>query len=151
MIVWLVIGLVLAGGLLMLLGWWANTNVASAKRGLFWAVMAVCVLLAGILALTGKAIMGVLPFAFAGWRMWRLGRNASGGWQQQKFSNQHNQKTAGSMTRADALQVLGLREGATKAEIQEAYRAAMAKYHPDKGGNDWMAAKINEARKTLLG
>ncbi|TNE63359.1 MAG: hypothetical protein EP335_09790 [Alphaproteobacteria bacterium] len=55
------------------------------------------------------------------------------------------------MSRDEALEVLGLQPGASEDEINAAYRRLMAQVHPDKGGNDWMASKLNEARRTLLG
>ena len=55
------------------------------------------------------------------------------------------------MTRSEALEVLGLEDGASKTDVNEAYKRLMAQVHPDKGGSDWMAAKLNAARKTLLG
>lgn len=55
------------------------------------------------------------------------------------------------MTRADALQVLGLADGATEEEIQAAYRRLMRAAHPDQGGSAWMAARLNAARDILLG
>jgi hypothetical protein len=57
----------------------------------------------------------------------------------------------GPLTRADALAILGLREGATREEIREAHRRLMRAAHPDRGGSDWLAARINEARDVLLG
>lgn len=55
------------------------------------------------------------------------------------------------MTRAEALSILGLSDGAGKDEIKAAYRRLMAQNHPDKGGSSWMAAKINEAKRVLIG
>ncbi len=57
----------------------------------------------------------------------------------------------GRMDRAEALQVLGLAEGATEAEIRTAHRRLMQAAHPDHGGSDWLAARINRARDLLLG
>jgi hypothetical protein len=57
---------------------------------------------------------------------------------------------AGPMTRAEALSVLGLAEGATEAEIRTAHRRLMRTAHPDQGGSDWLASRLNEARDTLL-
>ncbi|HRC27165.1 MAG TPA: DnaJ domain-containing protein [Alphaproteobacteria bacterium] len=54
------------------------------------------------------------------------------------------------MTRAEALEVLGLREGASEPDIQDAYRRLMARVHPDLEGSGWLAAKLNQARDTLL-
>jgi hypothetical protein len=56
----------------------------------------------------------------------------------------------GPMSRAEALAVLGLGEGATEEEIRAAHRRLMRGAHPDQGGSDWLAARLNEARDTLL-
>jgi DnaJ-like protein len=56
-----------------------------------------------------------------------------------------------AMTRAEALQVLGLVEGASADDIRAAHRRLIAQIHPDKGGSDYLAAKINQARDVLLG
>lgn len=58
---------------------------------------------------------------------------------------------AGGMTRAQALAVLGLAEGATRDEIKAAYHRIIASLHPDRGGSDFLAAMVNEAKSVLLG
>jgi len=54
------------------------------------------------------------------------------------------------MSRAEALKVLGLEEGASADDIRAAHRRLMLQNHPDKGGTDYIAAKINEAKDVLL-
>lgn len=57
----------------------------------------------------------------------------------------------GPLTRADAYAILGLKDGASREEIRDAHRRLMRAAHPDRGGSDWLAARINEARDVLLG
>lgn len=56
-----------------------------------------------------------------------------------------------AMTREEALKVLGLDDGAGPDDIKAAHRRLMAALHPDHGGSDYLAAKINQARDVLLG
>lgn len=56
-----------------------------------------------------------------------------------------------TMSRADALAVLGLKEGASEDEIIRAHRQLMQKLHPDRGGNDYLASQLNAAKTALLG
>ncbi len=59
-------------------------------------------------------------------------------------------ETSGGMTRSEALAVLGLDGEPSDDEIVQAHRSLIQKLHPDRGGNDYLAAKINEAKDFLL-
>lgn len=57
----------------------------------------------------------------------------------------------GKMSRDEAYAVLGLKAGASVDEIKAAHRRLMKDFHPDKGGSDYLAAKVNQAKDVLLG
>ncbi|PIE43897.1 MAG: molecular chaperone DnaJ [Gammaproteobacteria bacterium] len=50
----------------------------------------------------------------------------------------------------DALQILGLEQGATKKQVIEAHRKLIQKFHPDRGGSNYLAYMINEAKAVLI-
>lgn len=55
------------------------------------------------------------------------------------------------LSRAEALAILGLDDAADEAAIRAAHRRLMRAAHPDQGGSDWLAARLNAARDLLLG
>ncbi|CAN5160131.1 DnaJ domain-containing protein [soil metagenome] len=79
-----------------------------------------------------------------------LDRNKPG-WRERwtASSGQGGGKT-GAMTRDEALAVLGLKRGATMDDIRSAHRRLMKQFHPDHGGSDYIAAKLNQAKDVLL-
>jgi len=81
-----------------------------------------------------------------------IDRTLGPGWQDGgKKDEPPPERATTGMTRAEALKVLGLAEGASEADIRAAHRRLMLQHHPDRGGTDYLASKINEAKDFLLG
>jgi hypothetical protein len=78
---------------------------------------------------------------------WRQNANdtAAGGFRQDRGA-----APGGKMTAEEAYQILGLQSGASREEIGRAHRSLMKKLHPDQGGSTYLAARVNEAKDTLL-
>lgn len=78
---------------------------------------------------------------FPAWRQDAQGDAARG---------QGSAPSGGKMTDEEAYQILGLQPGASRDEIGRAHRALMKKLHPDQGGSTYLAARVNQAKDTLL-
>jgi hypothetical protein len=72
-------------------------------------------------------------------------------WRAEPAAEPAAESRSGAMTRAEALEILGLAEGADEDAIRAAHRRLMRSAHPDQGGSAWLAARINAARDLLLG
>ena len=55
------------------------------------------------------------------------------------------------MGRKEAAEVLGVAPDASKQEVVKAHRRLMQRLHPDRGGSDFLAAKVNQAKEVMLG
>src|SRR5580698_5334198 len=72
------------------------------------------------------------------------------GWREANEGQRQGRGGSGSMTRREALEVLGLVEGASGADIVRAHRTLMKKFHPDHGGSTTLAARVNQAKDVLM-
>ena len=78
-----------------------------------------------------------------------LERHHHGNWRgSQSYSS--TQANTSPMSEHEARQVLGLDQSATEADIVATHRRLMQKMHPDRGGSDYLASKINQAKDRLL-
>jgi hypothetical protein len=66
--------------------------------------------------------------------------------------DEHSDNNSGTheVSVREAYDILGLAAGASRKEIVHAHRSLMGKLHPDKGGSNYLAVKVNAAKKVLL-
>lgn len=103
---------------------------------------------AGDMATPLLAGLGVAAAAVGGkyaMQMWQSFRNAP-----PRLRQFYQGGFLPEMTRREASQILGLRESAPVQKVREAHRKIMVANHPDAGGSDYLASKINEAKDKLL-
>ncbi|MBV1930207.1 MAG: molecular chaperone DnaJ [Porticoccaceae bacterium] len=69
---------------------------------------------------------------------------------QQGHNYQQQAPASRSLTKTEAWQILGLEPEADEATIIKAHKRLIQKLHPDRGGNDYLASKVNAAKDLLL-
>jgi hypothetical protein len=117
--------------------------VAGPHQGATLASLDVKTLVAMLTEIDGESralLVGYLDRRDAGWREHAQGDAAAG----------RPAASRGKMSEQEAYQILGLQTGASADDIGHAHRTLMKKFHPDQGGSTYLAARINEAKETLL-
>lgn len=71
-------------------------------------------------------------------------------WRARKPSEPKAPRSSASLTESQAREILGVSADASRTEIIDAHRRLIQKVHPDRGGNDWLAAQLNAAKELLL-
>jgi DnaJ family protein C protein 19 len=151
---WFLLGAVI---LFLLLGGaraFERASVRSIKALFAWIAALGGLSLALLLILTGRGgiALGALtlfgPLLYQKWQVHKLGGGMGGGSGAKTGSAR---RPAAGMTRKEAFEVLGLPPNASEIDIREAYHRLMRGAHPDAGGSDWLASRINQARDILLG
>jgi hypothetical protein len=117
-----------------------------AKAGWLGGLFALLGLAAAFLLRLLPSLLRNAPYLHQIWVAWQRAKQGQSG----PGPRQEYRPASGKMTAAEAYEVLGLKLGASDKEIIEAHRRLMQKIHPDRGGSDYLAAKINLAKKTLL-
>ena len=154
---------VIAIGLLL---WYKISNAPADKRKnlIFWSTAGVIIGTLVVLAATGRmhwiyalggTIAAFTPRVISALKYLPLLNRFRQQYTQQN-SQQSGQQSAGkanpgNMTAAQAREVLGVKADASKEEIIKAHKRMMQKVHPDRGGSDYLAAQLNQAKDTLLG
>jgi hypothetical protein len=146
---YLLLAIGLVTGLYALYRFFLTANLHQIKALFMAAALLALCLAVFYLAVTGRlpVAAALLPAFWPFLRVFLRKSRARGA----ADPSQPGSPAPGRMTRAEALEILGLEDGAEETDILEAYRRLMRKVHPDHEGSDWMAAKLNQARDILLG
>ena len=161
----LIFGIVIAALLFLLLRQWGSLDEAEKRKGMFWGLVGLLGVIATLLVVTGRLhILGavfaaLMPLFYRGWRafqlwlLWRRIRNAGSGGGEQGGGGRQRQssgRSGGRMSVGEARKVLNVAPDAGRAEINRAYKRLIQRVHPDRGGSDALASRVNEAREVLL-
>jgi hypothetical protein len=152
---WLLLGTAILGILLLGLRAFERASVATLTTLVKWIAAFGGIALTVLLFLSGRGPQALAGLVLVGpllWRRWQQGFGGFGGGGGGGSAGQPPPRRQGSsMTRAEAYEVLGLKAGASDDEVHAAHRRLMRMAHPDTGGSDWLASRINQARDVLLG
>lgn len=159
----LILGLALALAVFVVLKKWGALSPERRKGALWKMVLVVAGALLLFMVLTGRvhvitaglaalvpllrklpALLKHLPTI----RQW-LGQNTASDHEQRQ--DQSPGGSGGAMDEQEACAILGVAPGCSREEVMAAHRKLMLKLHPDRGGNDYLAARLNEARDVLIG
>jgi DnaJ family protein C protein 19 len=140
-------GLVTLLVLMGALGAFSRAEIATIKQFGLWVIAIGGLLLAALLLFTGRGGIAIAALAALGPLIWSWIGETRG----RRPGGRPPPQRRAPMSREEAYQVLGLAPGASAAEIRTAHRRLMRMAHPDVGGSDWLAARINQARDVLLG
>ena len=149
---WLLIGTAILALLLLGLRAFERAPPAAIFTLLKWIAAFAGIVLTLLLFLSGRGAPALTGLVLVGpllWRRWHQGRFGFGGAGFGGAAPPRPQTSA--MSRKEAYEVLGLKPGASADEIHAAHRRLMRMAHPDTGGSDWLASRINQARDILLG
>ncbi|TAK99758.1 MAG: hypothetical protein EPO08_15510 [Rhodospirillaceae bacterium] len=154
----LLLGFLLLATVVTLLKLYAEADVKVLKSSLRWAGVILGLTVIIILAATGRlpvAAAFLLGLVAWSWRVFNVvqmlrAMGISLGGKAERGDRAPGAGSGTAMDREEALRVLGLLPGATVEDIKAAHRRLMSQLHPDHGGSDYLAGKINAARDVLL-
>lgn len=160
----LILGLVLALVLFVLLKKWGALDPHKKKDATWKIFLGGAGVLLLFMILTGRAHVLTAAFAaliplvrrlpsllrFVPMARKMFGQGAQNSNAGQGQSQSQAPSANGQLSVAEACEILGVDQNCSREDIIAAHRRLMQKIHPDRGGNDYLAAKVNEAKSVML-
>lgn len=161
-----ILGIALAATVFVVLKQWGGLS-AEKKKAATWkliliggGVMLLVMVLTGRVHVLTATIAALIPllrklpelvrFFPALNRIFTGNANAEPGSGAGPDSGSTGQAQGHGMTEREAYEILGVTAACSKEDVVMAHRRLIQKLHPDRGGNDYLAAKINEAKSVLI-
>lgn len=150
--------------LLLLLIVWAlkhTRQLPAEKKRKFWLKIGLVVAIAAVAVLTltgrihwlGGVLAACIPLAGRGISLamkllplWLARKKTVN----QEQNHEPSTQDSGAMSNSEAMEVLGLKQPYTREDIIDAHRKLMQRVHPDRGGSDHLAARVNQAKEILI-
>lgn len=161
-----ILGIAAVVAVFYLLRWFSHADPKNVRKSIPWGAIAVIILVLMVLAVTGRmsaALAGFAALMVWGMRvmsmvqmgkrftdMFRKTRGGGAEEGQQYSAGDGPFRRPPAMSAEEAYSILGLKPGASDDDIKAAYRRVIGQLHPDRGGTDYLAAKVNQAKDVLL-
>lgn len=146
---YLLLGLALFYLVYLFLAWFRQTDTAQIARSLKLLMSGALFFVLLLTLITGRVglfligAVALIPFYPRLYRLIR-GEPASG-------PVELSQKgSSAPLTVEEACHILGVEESASKQEILKAHKKLIRALHPDQGGSDYLAARVNQAKDFLI-
>ncbi len=146
--------------LMVALGLFSGAQVTTVKKFGVWTVALGGLALAALLFLSGRGAAAMGDLLMLGMLIWpwiaqqkrapSRGTGPRPGFRAEFRRPAPPPPNRGGMSREEAYAVLGLKPGSDAATVRDAHKRLMRMAHPDNGGSDWLASRLNQARDILL-
>ena len=150
----------------LILSWFARQKTQKIAKGIRSLIIILSLLVAIILAIGGRILFSLPLFflalsalkikgltAFQIWQIWRLLNYLRATGRYSHFRQNNQARPSSSLSKDEALKILGLQPGSSKEQIIKTANSLQKKIHPDVNPNsntERLSQIVNEAKETAL-
>ena len=150
----------------LILSWFARQKTQKIAKGIRSLIIILSLLVAIILAIGGRILFSLPLFflalsalkikgltAFQIWQIWRLLNCLRATGRYSHFGQNNQTRPSSSLSKNEALKILGLQPGSSKEQIIKTANSLQKKIHPDVNPNsntERLSQIVNEAKEAAL-